>query len=111
MPEYNFSFSAPLKNALDALYHEWAYLSVGFVCYGGMSSGVRAVEAIKPVLTTLRMVPAASTVPVPFRKRIDADGILHPDEAMAEAATDLLDELVPLTAALRGLRRPAQVAV
>jgi len=109
MPEYNYSFTAPLKNALDYLYHEWAYLSVGFVSYGGTSAGLRAVEAVKPVLTRLRMVAAASAVAVPLRQRVDAEGVLHPDEIMTESAIDMLDELLPLTAALRELRRPAVV--
>jgi NAD(P)H-dependent FMN reductase len=109
MPEYNYSFSAPLKNALDFLYHEWAYLAVGFVSYGGQSAGLRAVEAVKPVLTRLQMVPAASAVAIHFRQRIDAEGVLHPDENMTESAVDLLDELLPLTAAMRQLRRPAVV--
>jgi NAD(P)H-dependent FMN reductase len=109
MPEYNYAFTAPLKNALDYLYHEWAYLSVGFVSYGGSSAGMRAVESVKPVLTVLRMVPVNSAVAIHFRQRIDADGVLHPDETMTESAVDMLDELLPLTAALRQLRRPAVV--
>lgn len=110
MPEYNYAFTAPLKNALDYLYHEWAYLSVGFVSYGGSSAGLRAVESVKPILTRLRLVPAASAVAVPLRQRVDAEGVLHPDDLMLESATDMLDELVPLTEALRGLRRTAMVA-
>jgi NAD(P)H-dependent FMN reductase len=33
MPEYNFAMTAPLKNAIDYLYNEWAYKPVGFVSY------------------------------------------------------------------------------
>src|SRR6185437_13398474 len=37
MPEYNYTFTAPLKNAIDYLHTEWAYKPVGFVSYGGIS--------------------------------------------------------------------------
>ncbi len=50
MPEYNHSYTAPLKNAIDYLNREWAYKPVGFVSYGGVSGGLRAVQAIKPVI-------------------------------------------------------------
>jgi NAD(P)H-dependent FMN reductase len=42
MPEYNRTFTAPLKNALDYLYYEWNYKPVGLVSYGGVSGGLRA---------------------------------------------------------------------
>src|SRR3954467_897411 len=32
--EYNFGMPAPLKNALDYLFQEWAYKPVGIVSYG-----------------------------------------------------------------------------
>src|SRR5690348_6985079 len=48
MPEYNHSYDAALKNALDYLLREWAYKPVAFVSYGGGSGGLRAVQAIKP---------------------------------------------------------------
>src|SRR4051812_46674182 len=35
MPEYNYGFTAPLKNAIDYLHHEWRYKPVGLVSYGG----------------------------------------------------------------------------
>src|ERR1700760_4656272 len=34
MPEYNFGFTAPLKNAIDFLSREWNYKPVGLVSYG-----------------------------------------------------------------------------
>ncbi len=33
-PEYNYSTSGALKNALDYLYREWNDKAVGFVSYG-----------------------------------------------------------------------------
>ncbi len=39
MAEYNHSYTAPLKNAIDYLLHEWAYKPVGFVSYGGVAAG------------------------------------------------------------------------
>ena len=46
-PEYNHGFSAPLKNAIDFLHGEWAYKPVGFVSYGGVAAGTRAVQMLK----------------------------------------------------------------
>lgn len=107
MPEYNLGFPAPLKNALDYLYEEWAYKPVGFVSYGMASAGGNAVQMVKQVVTSLRMVPAAGTVAVPLRERINRDGVLDPTEAMESAAVVMLDELVRLNAALSSLRAPA----
>ena len=50
MPEYNHSFTAPLKNAIDFLHHEWSYKPVGLVSYGGVAAGTRAAQKIKPVV-------------------------------------------------------------
>ena len=56
-PEYNFGFTAPLKNAIDFLHREWAYKAAGIVSYGGLSGGTRAVQMLKQVLTTLKNDP------------------------------------------------------
>src|ERR1039458_1334934 len=53
MPEYNYGFSAPLKNAIDYLNWEWRYKPVGFVSYGGIAAGTRSVQMIKQVVTAL----------------------------------------------------------
>ncbi len=110
MPEYNYGMTAPLKNALDYLYEEWAYKPVGFVSYGMASGGMNAVQMVKQVVTPLRMVPVADLVAVPLRERVDGDGVLHPTDVMESAAARMLDELARLTGALGSLRKPAAAA-
>lgn len=107
MPEYNVGFTAPLKNALDYLYEEWHHKPVGFVSYGMTSAGLRAVEMIKPVLTSLRMVPVHEAVSIPLRLRLDVHGVLHPDQVMNDAAQALLEEIHLMSDALAPLREQA----
>jgi len=108
MPEYNFGMNAPLKNALDFLHQEWRYKPVGFVSYGGISAGTRAVQMAKQVVTTLRMTPVGEAVSIPFVTQfLDADGVIAANEVMEQASTAMLDELVRVEAALRALREEA----
>jgi NAD(P)H-dependent FMN reductase len=48
-PEYNYGMPGSLKNAIDYLHREWAYKPVGFVSYGGIAAGTRAVQMTKLV--------------------------------------------------------------
>jgi hypothetical protein len=73
------------------------------------SAGLRAVEMLKPVLTSLKMVPVHDAVSVPLRSRLGADGVLHPDQVMCEAAQRLLAELRRLADALAPLRETTGV--
>jgi NAD(P)H-dependent FMN reductase len=52
--------------AIDYLHHEWGYKPVGFVSYGGVAAGTRAVQQLKQVVTTLRMLPVFESVNIPF---------------------------------------------
>ncbi|SCL51663.1 NADPH-dependent FMN reductase [Micromonospora chersina] len=109
MPEYNYGYTAPLKNAIDYLAHEWAYKPVGLVSYGGVSAGTRAAQMIKQVLTTLKMTPIPEAVHIPFVAQfVDEDGALRPNETMDASAEAMLDELVHWTAALAPLRARAR---
>ena len=38
---YNHGDTAPLKNAIDYLIHEWAWKPVGLVSYAGLAAGMR----------------------------------------------------------------------
>jgi NAD(P)H-dependent FMN reductase len=96
-PEYNRSYGAPLKNALDYLYYEWNDKPAGFVSYGMTSGGVRAVQALQPVVTALKMLPVPETVVIRLREALDGDGRLVPTPAMSDAAHGVLDELLRLT--------------
>jgi NAD(P)H-dependent FMN reductase len=105
MPEYNYGFTAPLKNAIDYLHHEWHYKPVGLVSYGGISAGLRAAQMIKQVVTTVKMFPLPEGVSIPFVAQfIDDEAVLRPNESMERAATAMLDELASLEATLRPLR-------
>ena len=44
MPEYNYSPTPALVNALDYVYKEWNYKPCGIVSYGGASGGLRAAR-------------------------------------------------------------------
>lgn len=105
-PEYNFSPSPSLVNAIDYLVHEWAYKPVGFVSYGGVSGGLRAVQVTKLQLTALKMMPIPEAVTIPmFSQFIDKEtGEFVPEARQATAATAMLDELLRWTNALAHLR-------
>jgi NAD(P)H-dependent FMN reductase len=104
-PEYNHGFNAPLKNAIDFLHEEWRYKPVGFVSYGGVAAGTRAMQMLKPVVSVLKMTPVSEAVNIPFvAKLIDDDGRLEPDETMKPAAVAMLAELERMTGALGTLR-------
>lgn len=111
MPEYNYGFNAPLKNAIDYLHLEWAYKPVGFVSYGGVSAGTRAVQMIKQVITTLKMIPVSEAVSIPFiRQFMNDEGQLQANETMVTVAQRMLHELYRLTTALEPLREEQLVA-
>lgn len=52
--EYNHGVQAPLKNALDYLFHEWVKKPVAFVGYGN-AGGSRAVEHMRQTAGELDM--------------------------------------------------------
>ena len=103
--EYNHGYPAPLKNAIDYLHHEWRYKPVGFVSYGGVAAGTRAMQQVKPVVSALKMVPVVEAVNIPFVAQfIDDDENLVANEVMEQAVVAMLNELNLMQATLRGLR-------
>jgi NAD(P)H-dependent FMN reductase len=104
-PEYNHGYTAPLKNALDFLHREWAHKAAGLVSYGGVSAGLRAATAIKPVLAALGMTVVPAAVSIPFAAQlVGDDGTLAAGDTLTAAADAMLDALLRVDTALRPLR-------
>jgi NAD(P)H-dependent FMN reductase len=107
IPEYNYGFNAAIKNAIDYLNHEWLYKPLGFVTYGGVAAGTRAMQMLKQVVSALKMVPMTEAVNIPFVQQfLDSDRVLQPNDVMENAATAMLDELARWTEATQPLRSP-----
>lgn len=106
VPEYNNGYNAAVKNALDYLYYEWHDKAAGFVSYGGnMGGGTRAVQSLKPVLLSLRMVPVHEAVSIPFvQTMLDEQGRFAGTPILVRAAAAMLDEMARRDRALRYLR-------
>jgi NAD(P)H-dependent FMN reductase len=110
-PEYNHGYPAALKNAIDYLHWEWADKPIGFVSYGGVAAGTRALQQLKPVVSVLKLVPVSEAVNLPFFSQfINEDGVLEPNEVMEQSATAMLNELVRIESALAPLRSSALAA-
>lgn len=93
-PEYNRGYPGPLKTAIDTAESEWRVKPVGFVSYGGVSGGLRAVEQLRPVFAELHVVTMQAAVSLPFVwDLIDEHGDLHPPDGAASAAGKVLRQL------------------
>jgi len=110
MPEYNHGFNAPLKNAIDYLHQEWQHKPAGFVSYGGVAAGMRAVQQLKQVLISLNMMPVNDAVAIQFIGNQIEDGELVVGEILEQAADAMLTELARVAEAARSLREAAQPA-
>ncbi|MGW3955419.1 NADPH-dependent FMN reductase [Streptomyces sp. NPDC004752] len=103
-PEYNHSFPAPLKNAIDWHFTEWAYKPVAFVGYGG-SGGIRAIEQLRTVFPELRATTVRESVLLPMAwEHLDDDGRFVPPPGTAQALHATMNELRIWARALRPLR-------
>ncbi|MFF7637017.1 NADPH-dependent FMN reductase [Kitasatospora sp. NPDC008050] len=101
-PEYNHSYPAALKNAIDWHNSQFHAKPVAFVSYGGLSGGLRAVEHLRVVFAELHAVTTRDTVSFhgPW-EQFDGDGKLLNPEAPAAAAKTLLDQVTWWARALR----------
>lgn len=104
-PEYNHSFPAVLKTLIDWHYGEWQAKPVGFVSYGGMSGGLRAVEQLRQVFAELHAVTVRDTVSFHNAGAHFDDEGNHRDPAGPDAAAKtMLDQVAWWAAALRSAK-------
>ncbi|WP_318200751.1 NAD(P)H-dependent oxidoreductase [Streptomyces sp. SCL15-4] len=93
-PEYNHGYPASLKLALDYVYGGWRAKPVGFVSYGGMAGGQRAVEQLRQVFAELHAVTLRDTVSFHMAgEKFDERGRLQDADGAGKAASVLLDQL------------------
>jgi len=104
--EYDYSYPASLKNALEYLVHEWAYKPAGLVSYSiGPFAGVRAVSNLKPDLLSLKVIGLAEAVNIAsYNQYIGEDGVFTPDEKLVAATNVMLTQLVRWTKGLKAIK-------
>lgn len=110
-PEYDYFAPAALVNAVSYLSQEWSYKPAAFVGYGGISGGLRSIQAAKPLLTSVKVMPLPESVSMQYVQNFIKDGVLTPERKHEDMARLMLDELVKWSRALQPMRRnPGQDA-
>lgn len=81
--EYNHGYPAPLKNALDSVFHEWHRKPVAFVGYGTYGAA-HSIDQLISVTAKLGMVPLGNTVVgiVKPWEAVQEDGSISPELVM-----------------------------
>ncbi|GAA1186034.1 NAD(P)H-dependent FMN reductase [Kitasatospora gansuensis] len=93
-PDYNHSFPASLKSAIDWHYTEWRAKPIGFVGYSGASGGLLAIEQLRQVFNELQAHTVREYVSFPrYYLLFGQDGTLLEPEGPDAAAKVMLDQL------------------
>lgn len=109
-PEYNHSYPASLKAAIDWHFTQWTAKPVAFVSYGGAAGGRHAVLHLENVLTELHAVTIRDGLVFPNYFTAWQDGRPLDPEAPGYAKT-VLDQLAWWAGALRSAREAAPYPV
>jgi NAD(P)H-dependent FMN reductase len=105
-PEYNHGYPAPLKALIDSVGAEWHAKPVGFVSYGGISGGLRAVEQLRQVFAELHAVSVRDSVSFAGAwEQFDAKGVLLNPERAERSMAGMLTRLHWWAVALRAARQ------
>ena len=110
--EYNRGVPAALKNALDYAYPEWNKKPAAFVGYGSLGAA-RAIEQLRLIAIELQMAPIRTGVHI---QGADFMAVWKGGKDIAELsylpqnATDMLDQLVWWTNALKTARQQPAVS-
>lgn len=108
-PEYNRSFPAAVKNAIDWFDIEWAAKPVTVVSYGRDTDGAQAAAQLRQIFGELNAVPIRRGVGIARAwQRFAADGSWpRRDGELDEAVNGALDQLIWWAHALRAARAGA----
>ncbi|WP_280439707.1 NADPH-dependent FMN reductase [Nocardia cyriacigeorgica] len=104
-PDYNRSFPASLKAAIDWHFTQWQGKTIGFVGYSGGSGGLLAIEGLRQVFNELDAHTLREYVSFPrYYLLFDENGQLREPEEPAAAARTMLDRLRWWASALTAAR-------
>ncbi|MBT2489348.1 NAD(P)H-dependent oxidoreductase [Streptomyces sp. ISL-96] len=110
-PDYNRSFPASLKAAIDWHYTEWQAKPIGFVGYSGGSGGLLAIEQLRQVFNELHAHTVRDYVSFPrYYELFSPDGTLKNPEEPNGAAKVMLDQLLWWGTILHDARRDRPLA-
>ncbi|MFG2556243.1 NADPH-dependent FMN reductase [Streptomyces sp. NPDC048581] len=105
-PDYNRSFPASLKAAIDWHYTQWKAKPIGFVGYSGLSGGLLAIEQLRQVFNELHAHTVRDYVAFPSYYRLfSPDGTLRDPQGPEDAARAMLDQLLWWGSVLHDARR------
>lgn len=105
-PEYNHGIPSALKNALDFLYEELNDKAAGIVSYGS-SGGVRSAEQLRTVLSEFQVAHVRTNPALSIFYDFDYPR-LDPTEAQTKTVITMIEQLLPWTEAMRGVRDKKQ---
>jgi NAD(P)H-dependent FMN reductase len=110
-PDYNRSFPASLKAAIDWHFPQWSAKTIGFVGYSGASGGLLAIESLRQVFNELNAHTVRDYVSFPrYYLLFDDEGNLREPDEPAAAARTMLDQLHWWASALAVARADAVAA-
>lgn len=104
-PDYNRSYPAALKSAIDWHFTQWDAKAIGFVGYSGASGGLLAIEHLRQIFTELNAHTVRDYVSFPrYYLLFDDNGDLREPTEPAAAASAMLDQLLWWSRALSAAR-------
>ena len=105
IPEYNYGLPPAMVNAIDYIFHEWAYKPAALVSYGGISAGLRSAQMSKLILTTVKLVPLTEAVSIPFfANHINENGVFISNPSIDHSYDIMMTELEKWTRGLKYMR-------
>lgn len=91
--EYNYSYTAVLKNAIDWMAKPWNEKPVALIGYGWVG-GARAINQLRSVLGSMIGAKAMETeANLRFMKEINLDGTVLDQEVVSASINTVLEEL------------------
>jgi len=101
--EYNHSFPAALKNAIDYIYAEWNNKAAGFVGYGS-AGGVRAVEQLRLIMAELQIADVRTQVLLSLYNDFENFSIFKPSSVHEKTLNVMIGQIINWAKALKTLR-------